>query len=184
MRFLLNASIPTMCLEATEQAGGDNGLAETLALFEEEDEIPVVSRVGQFQQRDRGNKLRPDPNYEELVKKGGKPTTPPCTPPRRTSTPEPSSKKDHELAKKLQRAERLHSSDHTKRYLFEQPILPDECELPPLTDVEKDAMAARVQDCFRGVVGRDFKPLEGGTIESFCGCFYAGTYLDVVLTLT
>ena len=101
-------------------------LRDTLRQFEEDEEIPVVSRVAQFQQRDRRQQDMPERDYDALATAARDREPAPSTPKVGTTVRVPSTKKDHDTAKKLQRSERLNPSDATRRYLFEERILKDE----------------------------------------------------------
>ena len=130
-------------------SSGPGALQATLAMFDDEEEIPVVSRVLQFQSRESRKRKNKNPD-------AGDDKEPlqsvPSTPKRGTSTPEPSSKKDHELAKKLLRSERLQGPDETRRYLFEDPIL--ESEVPAFGEEKQQEVSdeADAKACFLGGV--------------------------------
>ncbi|CAE7833648.1 unnamed protein product [Symbiodinium microadriaticum] len=109
------------------EAGELDAAAERVKKEEEAregQEIPVVSRVGQFQQREYGKQDMPESDYAALATAPEDRSKPaPSTPKTGTSIHVPSTKKDHETAKKLLRSEKLYGSDETRRYLFEDPIL-------------------------------------------------------------
>ncbi|CAE7255529.1 unnamed protein product, partial [Symbiodinium sp. KB8] len=111
---------------------GPEALRATLALFDDDEEIPVVSRVSQFENRDSRKRKSKKADDAGDDKEPAQPL--PTTPKTGTSTPEPATKKDHEEAKKLLRSERLHGADQTRRYLFEERIFESEPEARPGLD--------------------------------------------------
>lgn len=135
-------------------SSGPAALQATLALFDDE-EIPVVSRVGQFVNREKCKRKNKKTDADAGDDK--EPEKPvPTTPKTGTTSPEPTTKKDHEKAKKLLRSERLNGADETKRYLFEEPLLESEPEVRQGLgdDGEEEASAEKVgKDCFLGSRG-------------------------------
>ena len=93
---------------------GPTPLQAMLKEFEDDEEIPVLSRVGQFTQRSEGRKPLPKPKGPAEP-----PTCAPTTPPTKTSPLKLSTKLDHQSAKQLKRAENMIGGlDATQRYLL------------------------------------------------------------------